>query len=105
MRRRILALTIILSLSVPAAVTAQNIPDPRTLSFPPLKFEIPKAERVVLESGMVVYLMEDHELPQVSITACVGAGSIYEPATKTGLAGLTGAVMRSGGTVSLSRKR
>ena len=34
------------------------------------------------------------------ITAFIGVGSVYEPAEKTGLAGLTGAVMRSGGTAS-----
>lgn len=75
--------------------------DPRTLTSPPLRFEIPKSERVQLENGMVVYLLEDHELPLVSVTAYVNTGSIYEPAAKAGLAGLTGAVMRSGGTRSL----
>jgi predicted Zn-dependent peptidase len=87
---------------MPVAVAAVDIPDPRSLAFPPLKFEIPKAERMVLDNGMVVYLMEDHELPQVSITAYITTGSIYEPAEKTGLAGLTGAVMRSGGTALLT---
>ena len=99
MKRFICAVTeIILLVVVPLAVSAADIPDPRTMSFPPLKFEIPKAERAVLDNGMVVYLMEDHELPQVNITAYIGTGSIYEPAEKAGLAGLVGAVMRSGGT-------
>lgn len=72
--------------------------DPRAMTFPPLKFEIPRSERAVLGNGMVVYLLEDHELPLVNLTAYINVGSVYEPAEKVGLAGLTGAVMRSGGT-------
>ncbi|MBT1077102.1 M16 family metallopeptidase [Geobacter grbiciae] len=75
--------------------------DPRTMTFPPLVFEVPKTERVVLKNGMVVHMLPDRELPLVSLTAYVNVGSIYEPADKTGLAGLTGAVMRSGGTREL----
>ena len=75
--------------------------DPRTLTYAPLTFDIPKSERVELANGMVVYLLEDHELSLVNMTAYVRTGSIYEPAGKVGLAGLTGAVMRSGGTALL----
>ena len=80
---------------------APKATDPRTLTYAPLTFNIPKSDRVQLANGMVVYLLEDHELPLVNMTAYVRTGSIYEPAGKVGLAGLTGAVMRSGGTVSL----
>ncbi|GLI39867.1 insulinase family protein [Geobacter hydrogenophilus] len=75
--------------------------DPRTMAFAPLVFEVPKTERIVLKNGMVVHMLPDRELPLVSLTAYVNVGSIYEPADKTGLAGLTGAVMRSGGTREL----
>ncbi len=34
--------------------------------------------------------------------ARVGAGSVYEPAEKRGVASIAGAVMRTGGTASLS---
>ena len=40
--------------------------DPRTMRFPTVEFNPPDAERVVLENGMVVYLLEDHELPLVA---------------------------------------
>ncbi len=79
--------------------------DPRTLTFAPLQFTIPKAERAVLANGVVVYMMEDHELPLVNVTAYVRTGSIFEPADKLGLAGLTGSVMRSGGTESLAPEK
>ena len=94
-RLLLLAVTI---LSLSACAAPQKTVDPRTMTFSKLAFEIPKRERVVLKNGMVVYLLEDHELPLVSMTAYVNTGSIYEPAEKAGLAGLTGAVMRSGGT-------
>ncbi|MBI3597502.1 MAG: insulinase family protein [Nitrospirae bacterium] len=70
--------------------------------FPPVEFHPPKAERVVLENGMVLYLLEDHELPRVQIQAMIRTGGVYEPADKIGLAGLTGMVMRTGGTASMS---
>jgi len=84
--------------SFSACAATQKAVDPRTMTFPKLTFEIPKSERVQLANGMVVYLLEDHELPLVSMTAYINTGSIYEPAEKAGMAGLTGAVMRSGGT-------
>ncbi|QLE56334.1 pitrilysin family protein [Nostoc sp. TCL26-01] len=69
------------------------------LQFTPLpEIKLPKYERFVLENGLVVYLMEDRELPLVSGTAMVRTGSRWEPGDKVGLAGFTGTVMRTGGT-------
>lgn len=69
------------------------------LELPPLpEIKIPKNERFVLQNGLVVYLMEDHDLPLVNGTALVRTGSRWEPGDKVGLAGLTGEVMRTGGT-------
>jgi zinc protease len=82
------------------ASLSQGGANPRTMSFPPLAFQIPKTERLQLKNGMVVYLLQDHELPIVNLTAYLNAGSIYDPADKTGLAALTGAVLRSGGTLA-----
>jgi predicted Zn-dependent peptidase len=76
--------------------------NPRTMVFPPVEFHPPKAERVALDNGMVLYLLEDHELPRVQIQAMIRTGSVYEPSDKIGLAGLTGTVMRTGGTSAMS---
>ena len=56
----ILSLTLLVATSF-AADNGQANPrtNPRTMEFPPLQFEIPKAERVVLECGMPVYLLRD----------------------------------------------
>jgi zinc protease len=69
------------------------------LNFAPLPdVKLPKYERYTLKNGMVVYLMEDHELPLVGGTALVRTGSRFEPSEKVGLAEITGEVMRTGGT-------
>lgn len=69
------------------------------LEFAPIpEIKLPKYERFVLRNGLVVYLMEDHELPLVSGTALVRTGSRWEAGDKVGLAGFTGTVMRTGGT-------
>ena len=71
------------------------------LVFPPLNQpQPPVAQRVELDNGMIIYLLEDHELPIVDISARIRTGAIYEPGDKIGLAAITGAVMRTGGTAS-----
>jgi predicted Zn-dependent peptidase len=77
-------------------------PDPRAMTFPTEPFSPPKAERVTLPNGIIVYLLEDHELPLVSLSAMVRTGSMYEPSDKVGLAEVTGTVIRTGGTASRS---
>lgn len=82
------------------ALTPQHYDE---LEFPPLRaVEIPDYERYELPNGLVVYLMEDHELPLVSGSATFHTGSRFEPADKVGLASITGDAMRLGGTQTLS---
>ncbi len=100
-RRYGLALLLIVTFLAGCASTSQNV-DPRNLTYPQLKFAIPKSERVTLENGIVLYLLEDHELPLVSLTAYLKTGTVYDPPQMTGLAGITGALIRSGGTLSLT---
>jgi predicted Zn-dependent peptidase len=78
---------------------------PRDMVFESVKFSPPRGERVVLKNGMVLYILEDHELPLLSLSAIIRAGSIYDPPDKSGLAELAGKVMRSGGTTSLSAEQ
>ena len=101
MRRLILSLCFIILSMTSALAGEASLADPRSMSFPELRFEIPKAERIVLECGMPVYLLRDTELPIINMTAMVRTGSVYEPAAKSGLAGLTGIVQRSGGAGGL----
>ncbi|MFM7471639.1 MAG: insulinase family protein, partial [Nodosilinea sp.] len=73
------------------------------LKFAPLaELKIPPFERYQLANGLVVYLMENHELPLVSGTATFSTGSRFEPARQVGLAAITGEAMRLGGTQKLA---
>ena len=85
---------------VTATGEAQNKPH-EGLVYPPLNQpQPPVPDRVELDNGMIVYLLEDHELPIIDISVQIRTGSLYEPADKVGLAAITGAVMRTGGTTS-----
>lgn len=71
------------------------------LKYPKLQdVQVPEVERVTLANGMRLFLLEDHELPLVSISVRIRTGSAYEPADKIGLASITGEVMRTGGTTT-----
>lgn len=102
MRKLIISLCLMIVSTATVFAAEPGIANPRNMSFPELRFEIPKAERIVLECGLPVYLLRDTELPIISMTAMVRTGSVYEAADKSGLAGMTGAVMRSGGAGGLS---
>ncbi len=66
--------------------------------YKPIVFTPPKPKRMVLDNGMTLYLLEDHDLPVFNITVRFKTGAIYEPKEKAGLANLVGSVMRRGGT-------
>ena len=70
----------------------------KDLVYPPIKTDIPKPARVTLSNGMKVLLMPDHELPLINVSAMIRVGSVWEPEEKTGLAAMTGAAIRAGGT-------
>ncbi|MDK2741409.1 MAG: insulinase family protein [Nitrospira sp.] len=97
--------TVLLMDGAIACAADQTFGDPRTMTFKPVEFSPPEPERVVLGNGMVVYLLEDHELPLVTVTATMRTGSWLDPTDKVGLAAMTGAVMRTGGGGSLSAEQ
>jgi predicted Zn-dependent peptidase/outer membrane lipoprotein-sorting protein len=70
------------------------------LTFEPIQFKPPVPHRHELSNGMVLYLLEDHELPVFDISGLVKTGTIYDSADKIGLASICASVMRTGGTMS-----
>jgi len=94
--------TLNLSGAMAQQVTAQGKYTPKhytELEFQPIgEIKLPDYERYQLDNGMIVYLMENHELPLVNGRALIHTGSRLEPASEVGLAQLTGTVMRAGGT-------
>jgi predicted Zn-dependent peptidase len=97
-------LVIVAALTAPPALAQSALPldDPRAMKFDPVAFAVPEAERVVLENGIIVYLLPDPELPLVTISAMIRTGAVYEPPDKVGLTSLLGSVMRTGGTARMT---
>lgn len=103
----LLALLFVLSgMSSPAAAKPSSristVPLPDAIPSVPLRFDPPKAKRFLTGNGLVFHVLPDHELPLVSLTLAVRAGSMYEPQGKEGLAELTAKVMREGGAAKMS---
>jgi len=81
----------------------QQAADYRNLKYAKLgDIEVPEVEQVTLANGMRLFLLEDHELPLINLSVRIRTGSVYEPAEKIGLASITGEVMRTGGTASMT---
>ncbi len=95
----LLVLPLIWLLFNAVSVTAESAKHYTDLEFaPPPEIVLPPFERFELENGMVVYLMQDRELPLVSGTALIRTGDRWEPGNKTGLGQILGQVLRTGGT-------
>ncbi len=77
------SLLFVLVMAVPA------LAQPASLKFPPYK-------KVVLPNGLTLLLMEQREVPIVSLSVVVRAGSVADPAGKEGVASLTAALLRKG---------
>ncbi len=71
------------------------------MSFAPLPLAPPPSARIVLESGTVFHLLPDREVPLVNVKILVRTGAVLDPPDRTGLAELTGRLMRTGGTRDL----
>lgn len=94
MKRSIL---LILALLISVSAIGQKKYD--EIEFPEInEFVKPEVEEFTLDNGITFYLVEDQELPLVRINAMVKTGSLLEPMDKTGLAQLTGRVIREGGS-------
>ena len=101
-------LALLLGLTAPGS--AQNgdgiVDHPTKLTYGPLDFELPDADsyRRELAGGVPAYLVEDRALPLVDVTVRLRIGSYLEPVEQTGLADLTGTLMRTGGAGELEAK-
>src|SRR3984957_17034742 len=70
-----------------------------------LKVKLPKAQEVQLDNGMTVLILEDHRLPQISISMDIrGGGGLMDPVEMKGLAVAAAALMREG-TATMTSKQ
>lgn len=97
------ALVVAAAAPAPAQVPAH----PRELKFEPLAFTPPEAakHRRVLKNKVPAYMVEDHDLPLVTVTVLVRAGSYLDPKGKEGLASAVGSQMRAGGAGARSAEQ
>jgi zinc protease len=93
----LVAVLLLISLRLPAVAKMPQHYTELEFATPP-EVQFPPYDRTILKNGMVVYLVEDHDLPLVSGTALIHTGSRWESSDKVGLGELMGEVMRSGGT-------
>jgi zinc protease len=77
---------------------AQKNPKDKFIFGPLNPIKMPKVEKAELPNGLKLLLVEDPEFPTIDIYAMVRTGSVFEPASKIGLAAMTGSVLRTGGT-------
>jgi predicted Zn-dependent peptidase len=86
-----------------ALPAAAQVKDYQKIKYPPLpEFKIAEPDVYQLENGLTVFLLEDHELPLISVSARIRTGSNYDLPEKVGLADLMATVQRTGGTKSMT---
>ena len=66
------------------------------LVVPGAAFAGPVGKRIVLDNGMVLLLSERHEIPMVTVSMAIRAGSVVEPGDKPGLASITASLLTQG---------
>ena len=73
---------------------------PEKLVYGPLRFDVPDAAKVrhELPGGVVAYVVPDRSLPLVNVVLHLRTGAFREPEAKPGVAAMTAALMRLGGT-------
>ena len=102
----ILLALLLAAVSLPAA--AQQSKGSKIIEkfdYPKLQWSVPEVgkevQREVLDNGIILYMMEDHRLPVLAISALIRCGEAYVPTAQMAIPNMTGDVMRSGGTTSI----
>lgn len=102
----LMLMLLLAAVSLPAL--AQQSPGSKIIEgfeYPELEWSIPEVgkevQREVLNNGIILYMMEDHRLPLLSISALVRCGEAYMPTEQMAIPEITGDVMRSGGTINI----
>lgn len=100
---KIVSILLISAILIASGILVYGQRYPSELKKPePLKFTPPSVQKLKAGKGILVYFLEDRELPVVSMIGYLKGGSIYEPPDKIGLASLAGTVMRTGGTPKMT---
>jgi zinc protease len=74
------------------AVKAMDTPAPKGFAV----YQLPEAKRVKLPNGLVVLLLERHDLPLTAVTIELRSGSLQDPNDKPGVSAITEELLRKG---------
>jgi zinc protease len=100
------AILIIANLAMAQSTSSPGSKLVNSLELKTLNWQIPRVgvevKRIVLDNGMIVFLLPNHELPLVDANLLIRTGEIYEPPTNMAIPDLTGTLMRTGGTKTMS---
>jgi zinc protease len=72
------------------------------LKIDPVDFTPPPVQHATLGNGLTLDYYAETGIPLVTVLVRIGAGSVLDPAGKTGLAAMTGEVLRNGGTTAMN---
>jgi zinc protease len=100
LQRAFLAFTVGMFLSCSAKMAGAQVVDRavRPAAGPARAARLPRIQMRTLANGSRVAVLEDHEIPAVSVTALVEIPSLLEPVGKEGTAAFTNAMLREGTT-------
>ena len=100
----LITVALVAQLSTSSAIAQMIPPRPEQLTFKPLSFTPPMAAdfRHELSNGIVVFLAPSKELPLIDLSMSFRGGEFLEAANKCGLTGMTTALLRTGGTISMA---
>lgn len=73
---------------------------PPSVKIEPLEYAPPRAERLVLKNGVVVYIQEDHELPLIEMSLRIKSSPAFEASAD--VFEIMGSAWRIGGTKTMS---
>jgi zinc protease len=76
----------------PAALAQKPAAEPKAFAV----YQLPEAKRVTLPNGLVLLLLEKHELPLTSVTIGLRTGSLLDPEGKPGVSSIVAEQMRKG---------
>jgi zinc protease len=87
-----IASVVMMSLAGAAGMAAQTPPPEKSFNV----YQLPEAKQVKLPNGLIVLLLEKHELPLVSAELMLRSGSVTDPKGKEGLQSITADLLRKG---------
>ncbi|TLY31074.1 MAG: insulinase family protein [Ignavibacteria bacterium] len=68
----------------------------RPAGKPAPKIQLPEIQKAVLDNGLRIWLVEQHELPTVAFNLVIQAGSDHDPVAQPGIASMTADVLDEG---------